>query len=158
MTPPSPSPTSRIQTYQGSYLTPAFEHATVLDATHPGILTCAPEASLVEVARMMATHHVHAVAVLGIEPGAQGRLVWGIVSDLDLVRAAQAAGAETMTAGEVAATEPVTVDVGEPLLTAARLMQEHDVHHLVVVSGRDPRPIGILSSLDVAGVIAWGRG
>jgi CBS domain-containing protein len=63
-----------------------------------------------------------------------------------------------VTAGKVAATEPVTVDADEPLLTAAQVMQEHDVHHLVVVSGRDPRPIGILSSLDVAGVIAWGRG
>ncbi len=159
MTPPQPiSPTSAVQPYQGSYLTPAFEHATVLDAMHPGILTCAPEASLVEVARMMATHHVHGVAVLGIEPGAQARLVWGIVSDLDVVRAAQAPGADTASAGEIAATEPVTVDAGESLVTAAGVMQEHDVHHLVVVSGRDPRPIGILSSLDVAGVVAWGRG
>lgn len=150
--------TARIQPNQGSFLTPAFEHATVRDAMHPGILTCAPEAPLVEVARMMATHHVHGVAVLGIEPGERGRLVWGIVSDLDLVGAAQGRGAETATAGEVAATEPVTVDAGESLETAARVMHEHDVHHLVVVSGRDPRPIGILSSLDVAGVIAWGRG
>ena len=152
------SPTGSIQPYQGSYLTPALEHATVLDAMHPGILTCAPDASLVEVARMMATHHVHAVAVLGVDTREHARLVWGIVSDLDVVRAAQAAGTETLTAGEVAATEPVTVDAGEPLLTAARVMQEHDIHHLVVVDGEDPRPIGILSSLDIAGVIAWGRG
>ena len=159
MTPPQrTSPAGDIQPYQGSYLTPALEHATVLDAMHPGILTCAPEASLVEVARMMATHHVHAVAVLGIQPGEQGRLVWGIVSDLDVVRAAQTAGSEAVTAADVTATEPVTVDAGEPLLTAARVMQEHDVHHLVVVSGRDPRPIGILSSLDITGVVAWGRG
>lgn len=156
--PQKTTPTGGIQTYQGSYLTPALEHATVLDAMHAGILTCAPDASLEEVARMMATHHVHAVAVLGIEPGEQGRLVWGIVSDLDLVRAAQTAEGDAVTAAQVAATEPVTVDVGEPLLAAAQVMQEHDVHHLVVVSGRDPRPIGILSSLDVAGVIAWGRG
>jgi CBS domain-containing protein len=159
VTPPQrPSPAGSVQAYQGSYLTPALEHATVLDAMHPGVLTCAPDASLVDVARMMATHHVHAVAVLGIDAPEHARLVWGIVSDLDVVRAAQTAGTETVTAGKVAATEPVTVDADEPLLTAAQVMQEHDVHHLVVVSGRDPRPIGILSSLDVAGVIAWGRG
>jgi CBS domain-containing protein len=45
-----------LQPQQGSYLTPAFEHATVRDAMHPGILTCAPEAPLVDVARMMASH------------------------------------------------------------------------------------------------------
>jgi CBS domain-containing protein len=101
---------------------------------------------------------VHGVAVLGIEPGEHERFVWGIVSDLDVVRAAQAAGTDGVTAKEIAATEPVTVDASESLATAARVMQEHDVHHLVVVSGRDPRPIGILSSLDVAGVVAWGRG
>lgn len=147
-----------LQPQQGSYRTPAFEHAAVRDAMHPGVLTCAPETPLVEVARMMATHHVHGVAVLGVEPGEQGRLVWGIVSDLDLVRAAQLRGVEGVTAREVAATEPVTVDAGEPLATAARAMQEHDVHHLVVVSGPDARPIGILSSLDIAGVLAWARG
>lgn len=135
-----------------------FEHATVADAMHPGILTCAPQATLREVARTMADHQVHAVAVLGIGDGGREHLVWGIVSDLDLVRALQAPGAERTTAGEVAATEPVTVDATEPLAAAARVMGEHDVHHVVVVSGADPRPIGIVSSLDVARVAARGAG
>ena len=43
----------------GSYLTQSLEHATVSDAMHPGILSCEPDASLTEVAKMMATHHVH---------------------------------------------------------------------------------------------------
>ena len=151
------SSSRRMQPYQGSYLMPAFERATVVDAMHAGVLTCDPDASLVEVARMMATHHVHCIAVLGITQERE-RLVWGIVSDLDLIGAASAERAEETTAGEIAATEPVTVDVGERLTTAARLMREHDVHHLVVVDGEDPRPVGILSSLDVAGLLAWGRG
>ncbi len=61
------------------------------------------------------------------------------------MRAAQTGGTETVAAADVTATEPVTVDAGEPLLTAARVMQEHDVHHVVVVSGRDPSPIGMSS-------------
>jgi CBS domain-containing protein len=129
-----------------------FARATVRDAMHPGILTSTPDTPLAEVARTMAAHRVHCVAVLGIDEGP--RLVWGIVSDLDVIRAAQAVGDELPTAGQIAATEPVTVDVDEPLAGAAQTMAEHDVHHLVVVEGEDPRPVGILSCLDVAGVLA----
>jgi CBS domain-containing protein len=148
---------SRIQPYQGSYLAPAFEHATVADAMHPGVLACDPGASLTEVARMMASYHVHCVAVLGIAAEGGDRFVWGVVSDLDLVRAAQAGAGAEPSAGEIAATEPLIVRADEPLATAAQQMAEHDVHHLVVVGGKDPRPVGIVSSLDVAGVLAWGR-
>ena len=35
-------------------------------------------------------------------------------------------------------------------------MISHGVHHLVVVAAETGRPIGILSELDVAGIIAWG--
>ena len=136
---------------------PSFAQATVRDAMHPGILTSAPEASLVEVARTMAAHRVHCVAVLGIEERRGPHLVWGIVSDLDVIRATQAVGGELPTAGQIAATEPVTVDVDEPLTSAAQTMAEHDVHHLVVVEGRDPRPVGIVSCLDLAAVLAAER-
>jgi CBS domain-containing protein len=131
---------------------PSFAQASVREAMHPGILTSTPEASLVEVARTMAAHRVHCVAVLGIDEGP--RLVWGIVSDLDLIRASQAVEGEAPTAGQIAATEPVTVDVNEPLTRAAQVMAEHDVHHLVVVDGADPRPIGIVSCLDLATALA----
>ena len=57
---------SSIQRIHGSYLMPHFDHATVADAMHPGILSCEPDATLPEVAQIMATHHVHCVAVVGI--------------------------------------------------------------------------------------------
>lgn len=136
---------------------PAFASARVRDAMHPGILTCSPDATLPEVARTMDEHRVHCVAVLGMSLHAKPeRLVWGIVSDIDLVRAVHAHGAAGATAGAVAATEPVTVDADEPLAAAAQLMGEHDVHHLVVVTGAgaDAQPVGILSSLDVAAAVA----
>ena len=77
-----------IQPYHGSYLMPSLEHATVSDAMHPGILSCRPDASATEMARMMATHHVHCIAVSGRsrDPSGESR-IWGIISDLDLIQA-----------------------------------------------------------------------
>lgn len=135
---------------------PPFATATVREAMHPGILTCPPDASLAEVAAMLSAHRVHCVAVIGVATREGERLVWGIVSDLDVVRAAQSADARQPTAGEIAATEPVAIGADEPLAAAAQAMAEHDVHHLVVVAGRDPQPVGIVSCLDLADALAQG--
>jgi len=148
--------TAALQPYRGSYLMPSFERATVVDVMRPGVMSCAPDAPLVTVAQTMATHHVHAVVVGGMtrdDTGGEHR-VWGLVSDMDIVRAAEA-GVEGRTAAEAARTEVVTVDVSMPLADAARLMDEHGTAHLVVVSGGEPT--GIVSSLDIAAALAWGR-
>jgi CBS domain-containing protein len=131
-----------------------FAQASVREAMHPAILTSTPDASLTEVARTMAAHRVHCVAVMGIDERHGPHLVWGIVSDLDVIRATLAVEGEPPTAGQIAATEPVTVDVDEPLASAAQTMAEHDVHHLVVVEGENPRPVGIISCLDLAAALA----
>jgi CBS domain-containing protein len=148
--------TTPIQFYQGSYLMPGFTNATVADVMRPGVMSCGPEVSAVEVARIMATHHIHAVVVDGIALDAvRGeRLVWGVVSDLDLARAAHA-GIEGLTATDLAATEPVTIDPSTPLAEAAQLMDEHGTAHLIVTE--NGRPVGMISTLDIAGAIAWGR-
>ena len=41
-----------------------------------------------------------------------------------------------------------------PLAAAAEAMVEHDVSHLVVVEGRSGRPVGVVSTLDVARALA----
>ena len=63
----------------------------VADAMHAGAITCPPETPLRSVADLMATHRIHSVVVMGHgeEFGFEGRL-WGVVSDLDLIRAAGA--------------------------------------------------------------------
>jgi hypothetical protein len=43
-------------------------HIRVGDATHPGFMSCAADASLGEVARIMAARRVHAVAVYADGP------------------------------------------------------------------------------------------
>lgn len=148
--------THTLQPYRGSYLLPAFERATVADVMRPGVMSCAPDAPLLTVAQTMATHHVHCVVVAGVTTDDAGgdHLVWGLVSDMDMVRAAEA-GIEGHTAADAARTEVVTVEPTTSLAEAARLMDEHDSTHLVVTTGG--QPAGVISSLDIAGALAWGR-
>jgi CBS domain-containing protein len=141
---------------RGSYLLPAFESATVADVMRPGVMSCPPDASLLTVAETMATHHVHCVVVAGVTTDDAGtdHLVWGLVSDMDVVRAAEV-GIEGRTASDAARTEIVTVEPATPLVDAAVLMARHATSHLVVVD--QGKAAGVISSLDIAGALAWGR-
>jgi len=121
---------------------------------HTGIVSCPPETDLVSVARTMASRHIHSIVVSGIEPTPHGeRLTWGLITSLDLVAAA---GTPSADAGEICSTEIVTIEAGEPLERAAQLMLEHQLTHLLVVTGTGV-PVGIVSTLDVAGCVAWGE-
>jgi len=125
----------------------------VRDAVRQGIVGCGPEAPLSEVARLMSEHRIHCVIVARLRVDAHGsRLVWGVVSDLDLASAA--ATGETLTAGQVAATEPLAAAPSDSLADVARMMAEHEAAHLVVVDERDGEPTGVISTLDVARALA----
>src|SRR4051812_26819781 len=79
-----------------------------------GIVGCVPDTPLREVAGLMSRHRIHCVIVGGLTVDAHGtQLVWGVVSDLDLARAA--ASGEDLTAGQVAATEPVSASPSDSL-------------------------------------------
>ena len=110
---------------------------------------------MAEVARMMVANRVHAVVVDGIrrDRGGMEHLVWGVVSDLDLVGRLDAADALTATAGDMSATPAVVVAPEDDLSEAARVMHDYDVHHLLVVDTRSRRPVGVLSTLDIAAAI-----
>lgn len=132
-----------------------LEDATVAEAMHPGVLTCPPEAPLRDVARMMARFRIHAVVVLTEETEAdEGVGVWGVVSDADLIRAAAVDDVDGRSAGGTAGTPVVTVYPHEPLQRAAELMNQQAVTHLVVVAPGSERPIGVISTLDVARAIS----
>lgn len=143
-------------TTHGSYLTPGIEHATVADAMHPGVLFCDPDATITDIARMMATHHVHSVVVMGSSHEAGEKLIWGLISDLDLLRAGINRRAEK-TAGSLATEPVVTAEPTMPLQVAAELMVSHETAHLIVIDPRVQRPVGVLSTLDIAGTLAWGE-
>lgn len=143
--------TNAIQPYRGDYLRPAFRNATVADVMSPGIITCAPEASLESIAELMATHRVHAVAVGGV---AANHLVWGVINSLDLVRALRNPD-PTRVAEAISRQVTYPIEPGASLSEAMRLMDEHNVSHLVVIDRE--RPVGIVSTLDIAGAAAWAR-
>lgn len=149
--------TTAVQPYRGSYLMPSFDRATVGDAMHPGIVSVEPATTTVEVARIMATHHVHCVVVMGIaHDRANESLVWGIVTDGDLIKRGLGSTAGT-TAGELANTPVVSVKPSMSLVEARELMIGNNVSHIVVIEPETLRPIGVLSTLDLAGVLAWGE-
>jgi CBS domain-containing protein len=141
-----------------SYLMPSLDRSTVSDAAHPGVISCDPDTSMIDVARLMATHRVHCVAVLAPAHDRSGEpVVWGIISDLDLLQAGLGKG-EAATARDLAGQSVISVEPTMPLTDAAELMASRRVHHMVVVEPETLRPTGILSTLDIAGALAWGEG
>ena len=129
-----------------------LEERFVSDVMRDGVVGCTPQTPLTEVAQLMSEHRIHCVVVAGLEEDPHGtHLIWGVVSDLDLARAA--AIAEDGTAGQIAATEPLTASPSDSLADVAQTMGEHDVAHLLVVDHRT-QPIGVVSTLDVARALA----
>ena len=115
---------------------------------HHGVLTCAQETPLTDVAELMADHRVHCVVVSDDDAEA----LWGIVSDLDLVAAALVRDLDEQTAGGSAASPVLVVGPDETVERAAQLMTEHATAHLVVVDAS--QPVGVVSTLDVAAALA----
>jgi CBS domain-containing protein len=83
------------------------------------------------------------------------RGLWGIVTSLDLARAADDLSA--VTAREAATTNLVTVRSNEPLQRAAEVMAEHGVTHLIVLQPDSDDPVGVVSARGVASALAYGR-
>jgi CBS domain-containing protein len=137
--------------------TETFKKLTVGSVMHVGIIECEPQATLEDAARLMAEEDTHSVVVDRLAPGSHNdeKRGWGIVSDVDLMRAIGAGGLKT-EASQAAANEIVTIGIHEGLEHAAHVMAEHECSHLVVTAADSQRPIGIISSLDVVRGFAWG--
>lgn len=134
---------------------PDLESATVFDAMTFGLVSCSPQSSLRAVARLMADRRIHAVYVFdyGEEDDEQAEL-WGLVSDLDVAAAAAGTDLDEVTAGNSAVAPLVTVESNDPLGWAAQLMAENSVSHLAVIDSETHRPAGVISTLDIARVVA----
>ena len=133
-------------------------HATLVrDVMHPGIAACSQSAGIAEVAHVMADCRVHCVVVIGAaDDDHENPAICGIVSDLDLLK--WAAGPDVhATAGAVARDPIAYVAPATPLHEAAETMVEHETHHLVVLQSPQHTPLGILSALDIAAVLAHGN-
>jgi len=111
-------------------------------------------ASLDEAVRIMDRGHVHGLPVVN----AVGSLV-GVISQTDLARARATEHLWVNWPGlavrHLMTSPAVTVRRSTPLITAARRMERHRIHRLVVVDDFDVLiPIGVLSTTDLIHAIA----
>ena len=136
-----------------------LDHVQVRDVMHPGIVSCPPATPTREVAATMAVHRVHCVAIGGVQrsgPSGGERLVWGLVDAMDVV-ASTLDWDPGRVAAEMARRDLILVEEDETVETAARLMVEHGLAHLVAVDGAG-LPAGVISTVDVCAVCAVGAG
>jgi CBS domain-containing protein len=128
----------------------------VADAMTTGLISCPPETPLRAVAHLMTRERVHAVYVFDYgDEDDEDVALWGLVSDLDLVAAARGE-IELLTARDASVTPLVTVRSDDLLDRAAQLLAENGVSHLAVLDPATSRPIGVLSTFDIARVVAGG--
>jgi CBS domain-containing protein len=132
-------------------LTDSLAGLTVHDAMHQGIVSCVPESSLRTVARLLAMHRVHAVVVFPRHELDAGHVsAWKVISDLDLAAAASRLDLDAGTAGDVQSGPVRCVQPDGPLAGAVQTMLANRISHVIVVDRAHGRPLGILSTLDVA--------
>jgi CBS domain-containing protein len=101
--------------------------------------------SVVEAARLMRDEDT------GIVPIVEGERLVGTVTDRDIAIRVVAEGKslESVTVGEIASRELVTIDPRQDLDEALRLMARHQVRRLPVVE-EDGKLVGIVAQKDVA--------
>jgi CBS domain-containing protein len=125
----------------------AHDPQTVGDVMHTGVITCRPDATLRAVAGILAAHRIHAVVVAGEEEQAP----CAVVTDRDVVFRHSRGELDRVTAREAALEPTVTVRADADLRHAAELMAQYGTSHVIVTDGG--KPVGILSSLDVAAAV-----
>ncbi len=133
----------------GSYRTPSVEHARVRDASSKAIVTCSDDSGLREMGRLMASRHIHSLVIMLGDPGR-----WAMVSDVDIAQAA--IGRPDATAQDLAVAATGIPD-DAPLIRAIEVMREQRTSHLIVTDSESGEPTGMISALDIAGIVGWGE-
>ncbi|MGX1811352.1 CBS domain-containing protein [Nocardia sp. NPDC055321] len=116
----------------------------ILRRKGPGVITIAPDATVRELLRVLATHNVGAVVV-----SADGVALSGIASERDVVRRLHRDGAELLDRPVSAIMTAVvrTCSPDDRVETLNAIMTEHRIRHLPVVA--DDRMVGVVSIGDV---------
>jgi CBS domain-containing protein len=108
------------------------------------VKTCEPDATVMEVAKVMAQEDVGPVPIVE-----EGRLT-GIVTDRDIAVRVVAEGRDpsSTTVGEIASRDLVTVSPDDDLDSALEQLAQNQVRRIPVVDG--DRLVGIVAQADIA--------
>lgn len=126
---------------------------SVRECMHEGVVSCAPDATLDDVAAAMRGANVSAIVVV------QGGAAAGVISRTDLVNVAFVQPYvrywRGMAARHLMTAPVVSVRPEAPLAEALAILRARRIHRLVVTEpGPDgERPVGILSLSDVLRVL-----
>ena len=121
-------------------------------ATHPILIRA--DASLTDAAELMDRHHVHGVPVVD-----HAGVLVGVLSQSDLNRARSTeylwVNWPGLAVRHLMTSPAITIHRSTPLIVAARKMEQHQIHRLVVVEdGDETTPIGVLSMTDLIHALA----
>lgn len=126
----------------------------VRDLMHSGVVSCRPDISVGQVARLLAEHHVHSLFIYNDKP-----LPVGVITDYDVMAGEWLSGyseslavMRQMTASELMSSPVETVDVNVTANEAARRMREDNIRRLLVVE--EDKPVGVISVSDFIADIA----
>jgi CBS domain-containing protein len=133
-------------------------HATVGELMTPRPFVVFVDTPLPEVAKLLGQHGIGGVPVVD----ATGAMV-GVISETDLLRVRATddlwARWPGLRARHLMTSPVVTITATERPETAARLLETHGVHRLIVVDERDgSTPVGVISSGDLVRGLAAGAG
>lgn len=121
----------------------------VPDVVSPGqVLALAPQASVRDAARLMATHNVAALLV------AEGETLLGIVTERDVSARVVAAGLDpdTTPLERVMSPRPRSLAPDDSIAEALELMRRHSFRHLPVLDEAG-QPIAMVSVRDLYAVV-----
>ena len=126
----------------------------VRDCMHPGLITCATDVPLGQVAVMLTHNHVHALIVVD-----RDNRPLGVITDFDLLAgewlSADPESLEAMrnmTAGELMSSPIDTIEAGALVSEAGRIMREKVIRRLLVTE--DGMPVGVISVSDIVSSMA----
>jgi CBS domain-containing protein len=125
----------------------------ISECSNIGVVTCEPDASISDVAALMRKHHVGDVVV--VDDAAASRVPIGIVTDRDIVieTVALQVDVKVFTASDLMSSPLVTVGENDGLIETLRLMRNHKVRRMPVVTDAGTL-YGIVTADDIVNLLA----
>lgn len=129
----------------------------VSDVMSSPLRTCPADMTLVDAAALMASERIHFLALVDPAHPDNDDEILGVLTDLDLVSALDH-GPSSRQVSEVAGPPTDSIPADASLRVAVHEMRERRAHHLLVVAVNSGRPVGVVSTIDVAQALAVAPG